>query len=192
MKKLLTLFFLLLSSPSFATTIDKNSLLDKFITNLKEKNVKFTQTKTISSINKNFTTTGKIKFIKNVGFIFTQETPTTLTFTSTMDKYCTNGQSNTLNNLPYFSQIKSAIDDLLNNNYKKLNEIFNIDYTETTTNWTLFLTPKNSRINEFIKVIQITGNQTDLDEIITTYKNNMEINLKFSNSNGNIKDEIKC
>ena len=192
MKKLLTLFFLLLSSPSFATTIDKNSLLDKFITNLKEKTVKFTQTKTISSINKNFTTTGKIKFIKNVGFIFTQETPTTLTFTSTMDKYCTNGQSNTLNNLPYFSQIKSAIDDLLNNNYKKLNEIFNIDYTETTTNWTLFLTPKNSRINEFIKVIQITGNQTDLDEIITTYKNNMEINLKFSNSNGNIKDEIKC
>ena len=59
-------------------------------------------------------------------------------------------------------------------------------------NWNLFLTPKNSRISSFIKVVQVSGDVSLLKEIVIDYSNGMEITIDFEVFKEEISDEIQC
>ena len=186
----------------FAGDIVKNGAFDKFASQVSVENVKFTQTKTIPNIKRNFVSNGFIKFVKNVGFVWVQNLPNSIKFIGTQKQYCVNDEVKDLSDLPYFSQIqivekkvflrKTVVDDLLLGNYKSLNSAFNVDYSDDGENWNLFLTPKNSRISSFIKVVQVSGDVSLLKEIVIDYSNGMEITIDFEVFKEEISDEIQC
>lgn len=176
----------------FAGDIVKNGAFDKFASQVSVENVKFTQTKTIPNIKRNFVSNGFIKFVKNVGFVWMQNLPNSIKFIGTQKQYCVNDEVKDLSDLPYFSQIQMVVDDLLLGNYKSLNSAFNVDYSDDGENWNLFLTPKNSRISSFIKVVQVSGDVSLLKEIVIDYSNGMEITIDFEVFKEEISDEIHC
>lgn len=176
----------------FAGDIVKNGAFDKFASQVSVENVKFTQTKTIPNIKRNFVSNGFIKFVKNVGFVWVQNLPNSIKFIGTQKQYCVNDEVKDLSDLPYFSQIQMVVDDLLLGNYKSLNSAFNVDYSDDGENWNLFLTPKNSRISSFIKVVQVSGDVSLLKEIVIDYSNGMEITIDFEVFKEEISDEIQC
>lgn len=176
----------------FAGDIVKNGAFDKFASQVSVENVKFTQTKTIPNIKRNFVSNGFIKFVKNVGFVWVQNLPNSIKFIGTQKQYCVNDEVKDLSDLPYFSQIQMVVDDLLLGNYKSLNSAFNVDYSDDGENWNLFLTPKNSRISSFIKVVQVSGDVSLLKEIVIDYSNGMEITIDFEVFKEEINDEIQC
>lgn len=192
MKFFVYILCFIFSFPVFAGDIVKNGAFDKFASQVSVENVKFTQTKTIPNIKRNFVSNGFIKFVKNVGFVWVQNLPNSIKFIGTQKQYCVNDEVKNLSDLPYFSQIQMVVDDLLLGNYKSLNSAFNVDYSDDGENWNLFLTPKNSRISSFIKVVQVSGDVSLLKEIVIDYSNGMEITIDFEVFKGEISDEIQC
>ena len=95
-------------------------LFKSFIDNLGVVNLDFEQTKKIPNIKKEFKNNGKLKFIKNKGLIWKEESPNNLSFIATKKCYLIKEgneikNNDKLNNLPHFDDIKNLIDKILNN-----------------------------------------------------------------------------
>ena len=163
--------------------------------NLNHASVSFVQTKIMPESTKRFTSTGKIKFIKNVGVKWMQIKPTTKTFISTTDKYCSDdGVVQDLSDLPHFSYVKNTIDDMLNGDMTRFLYAFDVDYTESEkdTSWHMVSTPTISGISDLIQNITIYGTTTRISKIILTYHNGTILILEFTILKSEITDEIKC
>ena len=135
-----------------------------------------------------------VKFVKGVGFKWKQQSPNVFEFTSTLDSYCINDDKQELAALPYFSQIQSMINDMLNGNMDKFLMVFNADYTEISKSksWLLTATPKISAVSDFLESVTMTGDIKNLKQIIITYKNSMTITIEFKRMKTDSPDEIKC
>lgn len=168
--------------------------LKTFTDNLGTVYASYTQSKTLPESTKTFRANGNVKFVKDVGFKWMQINPNSFEFTSTLDSYCTNGDSKALSELPYFSQIQSMINDMLNGDMESFLTVFNADYTESkkTKDWVLVATPKISAIADFLKSMTFRGNTTDLNQIVITYKNGTKITIDFKRLKTDSTDEIKC
>ena len=196
MKKIIFFVFVLfLSTTVNARQIDSMpARLEKFLTGLGAATASFTQTKTIPGSSKKFIATGYVKFVKGVGFVWRQETPSIIKFTSTTTAYCVDDKKQNLSALPYFGQIQSVVDDMLNGDMTRFLSLFNVDYNDTKIagGWTIKATPKNDRISDFIKSISMSGNARELHKIIIEYTGGTQILIEFKRPKKDIADEIAC
>lgn len=173
-------------------------LFKSFIDNLSVVNLNFEQSKKIPNIKKEFKSSGKLKFIKNKGLIWKEETPNNLSFIATKECYLIKERNkiknnDNLNNLPHFDNIKNLIDKILNNDLRELKKTFDVDYNELNKNsWNLTLTPKISRIKKYIKTLKILGTTNEILNIEVHYVNKTVINFNFSKAKVFLDDEIKC
>jgi len=192
MKKLFLLFVLLCGTANAKNITEMPATLKTFTDNLGSVSATFTQSKTIPESVKTFRANGTVKFVKGVGFKWTQINPNSFEFTSTLDSYCVNDEKKALAALPYFSQIQSMINDMLNGDMNMFLMAFNADYTENKTSWTLMATPKLSAIADFLEAITMAGNTKDLKQMVIMYKNGTTITIDFKRMTTDLPDEIKC
>ena len=173
-------------------------LFKSFIDSLSVANLNFEQSKKIPNIKKEFKSSGKLKFIKNKGLIWKEETPNNFSFIATKECYLIKEgdeikNNDNLNNLPHFDDIKNLIDKILNNDLSELKEAFNVDYKELNKNsWNLILAPKISRIKKYINTLKIQGTTNEILNIEVQYVNKTIINFNFSKAKVFLDDEIKC
>lgn len=197
MKKLSKFIFVLLSVCSmnafaYPVTGEMPEKLKTFAENLESVSATFKQTKILPESTKHFISTGYIKFVKNVGFTWHQEKPSTEVFTSTLTTYCVNGETKELNELPYFYRIQSMIDKMLNGDMTDFLFAFDVDYTEHKNTWTLVATPRITAIADMIQNLTMYGSTTDLTKIVMTYDDGTIIILEFKRSKKDFADEIAC
>lgn len=197
MKKINKFVFVLLcflSANAFAYPLtDKMpDKLKSFTDNLESVSATFKQTKILPESTKRFISNGYVKFVKNVGFTWHQQKPTEDVFTSTTTKYCVNGETKELKDLPYFYRIQSMIDNMLNGDMNDFLFAFNVDYTEYKNTWTLVATPKFTTVADMIQNITIYGSTKDLTKVIMTYYDGTIVILEFNRSKKDFTDEIIC
>ena len=197
MKKINKFVFVLLcflSANAFAYPLtDKMpDKLKSFTDNLESVSATFKQTKILPESTKRFISNGYVKFVKNVGFTWHQQKPTEDVFTSTTTKYCVNGETKELKDLPYFYRIQSMIDNMLNGDMNDFLFAFNVDYTEYKNTWTLVATPKFTTVADMIQNITIYGSTKDLTKVIMTYYDGTIVILEFNRSKKDFADEIIC
>lgn len=192
--KILIFLLCVLSFDAFSYPItDKMpDKLKTFTENLESVSANFKQTKILPESTKRFVSNGYIKFVKNVGFTWHQQKPTVEIFTSTLTKYCVNGDSKELTDLPYFYRVQSMIDKMLNGDMTDFLFAFNVDYTEHKDTWTIIATPRLTNIAEMIQNITMYGNTKDLTKIIMTYYDGTVVILEFNRLKKDIDDEIDC
>lgn len=194
-KKIRNLFFvaMLIGGAANAQNItEMPATLKTFTDNLGTVHASYTQTKTLPESTKTFRATGTVKFVKGAGFKWKQQKPNAFDFTSTLDSYCINGDTNALSALPHFSQVQSMIKDMMDGDIGMFLTAFNADYTEIKKNWVLVATPKISAVAEFLESLTLTGDTKDLKQIVITYKNGMTITIDFKRIKTDSPDEIKC
>ena len=195
MKKLFVLLLVLFSGIANGKTVSEMpTRIKTFTNNLDTVSATFVQKKTIPESVKTFKTHGKVKFVKGAGFKWIQESPHAFEFTSTLDSYCVNNEKKALAALPYFSQIQSMINDMLNGDMTMFLMAFNVDYSagKKNTDWTIMATPKISAIADFLQAITLAGNDTDLHQMLIMYKNGTTITIDFTRMTTELPDEIKC
>ncbi len=167
--------------------------LDTFTRNLSALSASFEQIKILPESAKKFVARGRVKFQKDIGFIWMQESPEKQVFVSTKDKYCVNGKSQDLNALPYFYYVRSMIDNALNGNITDLESVFKIDYAEYgKTLWQLTAKPRIDAVADILQDIVMYGALTELTKVIITYNDGTIIILQFKSGGVEIKDEIAC
>ncbi len=189
---LVLLCFLSANSFAYPVTDKMPEKLQTFTDNLESVSANFKQTKILPESTKRFISNGYVKFVKNVGFTWHQQKPTEDIFTSTLTKYCVNGEVKELNELPYFHRVQSMIDNILNGNMDDFLFVFNVDYTEYKNTWTLVATPKFTNIAEMIQNLTMYGTTTDLTKVIMTYYDGTVVILEFNRSKKDFADEIVC
>ena len=201
MRKFL-LFVLFVCGFSFdviaGSNIGKDAAFYKFIGDLNENNKRvasFIQTKTFLKYNKSFVVTGWVKFIKDVGVLWQQETPKKFQFVSTKGQYCLNDKTHReMSTLPYMDRIKNMVDEAIEGDFSKVEEAFFVDYSEDVNkkNWNLVLVPKLSRISGVIKKISLSGDVKNLLDFSIEYLNGVFISVVFDELNEERDNEIKC
>ena len=194
-KKIGNLFILcafLTGAANAAPVTEMPETLKTFADNLQTVSASYTQSKTLPESTKTFRANGTVKFVRGVGFKWHQIHPNNFYFTSNLGSYCVNGATESLSELPYFSQIQSTINDLLNGDMEMFLTAFDADYTESKNNWRLTATPKIDAIGEFLKQITMAGNIHDLRQIIIKYTNGTKIIIDFKRMKTDLSDEIKC
>lgn len=190
MKKFIIL--LLLFFGFNAQSMPANTTVSRFLANTQKITLHFEQTKNIPDIEKPFQSSGIFQFVKNKGFIIKQEKPKAQNFVSTTERFCFGDKNEELKNLPYFSNIKRLIDDLLSGNIDKLDELFDIGYIENTNSWQMTLTPTRNDMKSFISKINLTGNETQITNLVIEYTDGTKINVDFSVIEQDLTNEIDC
>lgn len=194
MKKILFILCCIFSINAFAypVTNEMPEKLKTFTDNLNSVSASFQQTKILPESTKRFISTGYVKFVKNVGFIWHQQKPSTEIFISTTTEYCVNGATKKLDELPHFYRVQSMIDKMLDGDMSDFLFAFNVDYTEHKNTWTLVATPRLTVVADMIQNLTIYGNQKDLTKIVMTYYDGTIVILEFNRLVKEIKDEIAC
>lgn len=190
MKKYVFLFAVIISGRAYAIDMPR---FDTFTNNLGTVSASFNQMKILPETTKQFVSTGRVKFQKNAGFIWMQDTPTKQTFISTKQKYCLNGVAQDLNSLPYFYYVRSMIDNALNGNRADLETLFVIDYYEYGKNdWQMTARPRFTAVADIVQDMVMYGNTTDLTKVIITYNDGTIVIVQFNRGIAEIQDEIAC
>ena len=192
MKKFVVFLLLFFFCSVKAWSMPTNSIVSDFFANTQNITLHFEQTKSIPDIEKPFQSSGVFQFVKNKGFIVKQEKPHTQKFVSTTERYCFDDKNEELKKLPYFSDIKIIIDDLLSGDMDKLEQIFDIAYLENTNSWQIILTPTQNKMKEFISKIKLTGNETQITNLVIEYTDDTKINVDFSIIEQDLTNEIHC
>lgn len=194
MKKLFLLTVFLCGTANAQNITEMPTRLKNFTDNLGTVSANFNQSKTMPESVKTFHANGTVKFVKGAGFKWTQIKPNSFEFTSTLDSYCVNDEKKALASLPYFSQIQSMINDMLNGDMTMFLMAFNADYSESKkgTGWTLMATPKVPAIADFLEAITFAGDIKDLHQMVIIYKNGTTVTINFKRMTVDLPDEIKC
>ena len=191
MKKLICLLLVLSGSVAYANT--DMARFETFTKNIDTVSATFNQMKLVPESTKRFVATGRVKFQKDVGFVWIQDNPTKQVFVSTKKKYCIDGVAQDLNSLPYFYYVREIIDDALNGDISGLEKVFNLDYSEYGKNlWQITATPKYDSVADIMQDVVMYGSTTELTKVIITYQNGTVIIIQFDPMNTEIKDEIAC
>lgn len=192
MKKIV-LFLLLISGVAHADDIPDMQRFDTFTKNLGTVSATFEQMKILPESTKHFVTKGRVKFQKDVGFIWLQDSPTKQTFVSTKTKYCLDGVAQDLNSLPYFYYVREIIDQALNGNIAGLQTVFKIDYSEYGKDmWQMTARPRLVAVADILQDMVMYGNTTDLTKVIITYNDGTIVIIQFNRAKSEITDEIAC
>lgn len=194
MKKAILFLFILTAGASYGATInDMPERLGQFTKNLDTVSASFEQMKLLPESTKRFVATGRVKFKKDNGFIWMQESPKKQTFVSTKEKYCLDGVAQDLNSLPYFYYVRQIIDDVLNGDISGLSTVFAVDYVEYgQDSWQLTAKPRFQAVADILQDMVIYGNTHDLTKVIITYNDGTIVIIKFNRNVAEIKDEIAC
>ena len=196
MKKFIVGLFMLFSTAVFAHPLGGTmpARLKTFVDNLGTVSANFTQVKILPESTKQFKSSGRVKFIKGTGFTWHQIKPSETIFTSTLTSYCLNGESAELNELPYFNQIQSMIDEMLNGDMSDFLFAFDADYVDdkNANGWHIVATPRLSAMTDFIQDLTIYGTTKDLTKIIITYADGTILILNFTRSSKDFNYEIVC
>ncbi|MGI6680317.1 MAG: hypothetical protein ACOX3T_02345 [Bdellovibrionota bacterium] len=203
MAKLLLFIISLFSVSLNASSTENECKFLKFIDNLTVVNKEFETIKKVPNLEREFKSSGVVKFIKNKGFIWKEQSPRNIIFISTKTRYCSKvitkdgtveEKNALLKDLPYFSEISSLIDNILLKDYEMLHRAFSVNYTEkkVPSSWALTLIPNANKMKKFISQIKVVGDEKKIESINVNYENGISITLKFYDAKVMLNDEIKC
>lgn len=192
MKKII-LLLLLLPFGVYAGELVNMERFDTFTKNLGTVSASFEQMKILPETTKQFVSTGRVKFQKDVGFVWIQDTPTKQKFVSTKQQYCVDGTAQDLKNLPYFYYVREIIDSALNGDISGLQMVFNIDYSEYgKTQWQMTVRPRFTAVADILQDVVMYGSTTELTKAIITYNDGTIVIIQFKPQKTEIQDEIVC
>lgn len=187
--KILKCFFAVLTfsifSPAFS--ISQNEIF-KMLSDHKTTEGTFTQTKTISKLNRKLSSSGTYLFSdKEVTWNTIKPFPSKLTITETqMIQTLPNGtvQKIDFSSNPTFSYIAKTIKSIFENNEFKIKENFETDFSlSEKEKWHITMLPKNDMILKAIKAIEVEG--IIFDSKTPEKKSDSKINrMLISESNG--------
>lgn len=192
MKYIVFLFLICFSVFVRAESIPSDALIVQFLTGVQKMTLHFHQTKTIPEIERSFQSSGVFQFEKNKGIIMKQEKPSVRTFISTTEEFCLDGQKESLEKLPHFSDVKNLIDHLLEGDMTDLVKVFEITYSEKNKIWQLDLVPIRREMKNFIQKIVLKGNINAIQKIIIEYTDGTKMGIDYSPTQQDLTDEIKC
>jgi hypothetical protein len=192
MKKII-LLLLLLPFGAYADNLGAMERFDTFAKNLGTVSASFEQMKILPETTKQFVSTGRVKFKKDVGFVWIQDTPTKQKFVSTKQQYCVDGMAQDLQSLPYFYYVREIIDSALNGDISGLQMVFNVDYSEYgKTLWQMTVRPRFTAVADILQDVVMYGSTTELTKAIITYNDGTIVIIQFKPQKTEIQDEIAC
>ncbi len=150
------------------------TVLKTFVKNIDTVSVDVEQERYIRALGKRIKSTSSAEFSKKYGRVKWKNDKHS--FISSKTSYKINdGRSKSLENLPYFSDIKDIIDQVLAGNIDALSEIFDVTFAEK-----LILTPTVSEIAEQISKIVVDLDSQKLNSIVVYYRNGDSVSMKFT------------
>ncbi|MBO4745574.1 MAG: outer membrane lipoprotein carrier protein LolA [Alphaproteobacteria bacterium] len=192
MKKIIFLL-LLLPFGAYADELVDMGRFNTFTKNIGTVSASFEQMKILPETTKQFVSTGRVKFQKDVGFIWIQDTPTKQKFVSTKQQYCVDGVAQDLKNLPYFYYVREIIDSALNGDISGLQMVFNVDYSEYGKKlWQMTVRPRFTAVADILQDVVMYGSTTELTKAIITYNDGTIVIIQFKPQKVEIQDEIAC
>lgn len=190
MRKYIIALVIIVSGVAHAENMPHFDTLTK---NLGTVSASWHQMKILPETTKKFMSDGRVKFEKDVGFIWIQDKPVKQVFVSTTQKYCVDGIAQDLNSLPYFYYIRSMINNALNGNIDDLEMVFKIDYSEYgKNNWQMTARPRLTAVADILQDMVIYGTTDDLTKAIITYNDGTIVIITFNRGIAEIQDEIAC
>lgn len=189
--KLIKCIFTILTFSAFlpAFSLSQNEVF-KMLASHKITEGNFTQTKTISKLNRKLSSSGTYLFSdKEVTWNTTKPFPSKLTITETqMLQTLPNGtvQKMDFSSNPTFSSIAKTIKSIFENDELKIRENFETNFIESENGkWKITMTPKNEMISKAIKSIEVEGTVFKSDS--SEKKSDSKINrMLISESNGDL------
>ena len=190
MRKYIISLIMIMSGVAHAGTMP---YFDAFTKNLGTVSASWHQIKILPETTKKFVSDGRVKFEKDVGFIWLQDNPVKQVFVSTTQKYCIDGKAQELNSLPYFYYIRGMINNALNGNIDDLETVFKIDYSEYgTDNWQMTARPRLTAVADILQDMVIYGTTDNLTKVIITYNDGTIVIITFNYGIAEIQNEIAC
>ena len=156
----------------------------QFLKNLDVVSVDIDQTRYVRSLNKSFTSKSSAKFDKNKGTVKWNGAENS-SFVSSKTVYkVNNGEGRSLSDLPYFSDIKELIDEVLAGNINALEDVFDVTYSTK-----LILVPTMSEISDMIQKISVDLDEKKLNSVEIYYRNGDKVLMNFHHREINEADK---
>lgn len=149
---------------------------------------KFTQTKTISAVNRSLNSSGTFIFSLD-GIMWKTEKPFPSTLAVGMTSVVqtmANGKQTVIDasTNQIFTSISSTLSAMFRGDAATLSENFNVSFTSSGSTWNAVLTPKDKAVASILSSLSIGGNYTgdfaDLNKIVMTEATKDTITYSFS------------
>jgi len=189
MKYFFGLFLLLLSVGAHAQIDD--TLFLKGIKSLDDGAFLYHQKKFVSDVERPFEADGVFQLVRDKGVILKQKNPEPWVFVSTPTRYCFDDKAGDLADLPYFSYIKKAVDDLLSGQDEALYQIGDVAYMEKDGLWFVDITPTQKRVAQFVRKITLRGKEK-ISFWKIEYTDGTRIEMDFVPIKQDFSNEIDC
>lgn len=148
----------------------------------------FTQTKTISAVNRSMKSSGTFIFSLD-GIMWKTQKP----FPSTMvvgmksvKQTLANGKETVIDasSNQIFTSISTTLSAMFSGNASVLQENFNVDFSTSASSWNAILTPKDAVVQKILKSLTISGNFSEsfaeLDKIVMSEGTGDSITYSFT------------
>ncbi|MBO4405163.1 MAG: hypothetical protein J5821_00350 [Alphaproteobacteria bacterium] len=175
-------FFLFLFCVGAAGAVTQGDF-KQFLKNLGVVSVDIDQTRYVRALDKSFTSKSSAEFDKNKGTIKWKGAENS-SFVSSRTAYKVNdGKGKSLSDLPYFSDIKEIVDEVLTGNISALEDVFDVTYSTK-----LILVPTISEISDMILKIFVDLDVEKLNSIEIFYRNGDKVLMSFRHKEINGRD----
>ncbi len=166
-------FFLFLFYLGSANAVTQEDF-KKFLKNLDVVSVDIDQTRYVHALDKFFTSKSQAEFNKEKGTVKWNGAEGS-SFVSSKTVYTVHdGGGKTLSDLPYFSDIKEIIDEVLAGNIDALEDVFDVTYSTK-----MILVPTISEISDIILKIFVDLDENHMNSIEMYYRNGDKVILNF-------------
>ncbi len=183
MNKIIFFFLFLFCSGSVGAITPKD--FKQFLKNLDVVSVDIDQTRYVRALDKSFKSKSIAEFNKKEGTVKWNDDGNN-SFISSKTTYKTNnGDEKHLADLPYFSDIKEIIDEVLDGNIDALEDVFDVTYSTK-----LILVPTISEISDIILKICIDLDEKQLNSVEIYYKNGDKVVLNFRRKEISGKEKV--
>lgn len=183
MKKTVCLFLFLFHVGSTNAVTQKD--FKQFLKNLDVVSVDIDQTRYVRALDKSFKSKSIAEFNKKEGIVKWNGVGNS-SFVSSKTAYkVNNGKGKRLANLPYFSDIKEIIDEVLVGNIGALEDVFDVIYSAK-----LILVPTISEISDIILKICVDLNEKQLNSVEIYYRNGDKVVLNFRFKEINRREKV--
>lgn len=157
----------------------------QFLKNLDVVSVDIDQTRYVRALDKSFTSKSRAEFDKKKGTV-RWNGPRNSLFISSKTAYKVNdGEGRSLSDLPYFSDIKEIIDEVLAGNVNALEEAFDVTYSTK-----LIFVPTVSEISDMILKIFVDLDEKKLNSVEIFYRNGDKVFMSFRHKEISGRDKV--
>ena len=157
----------------------------QFLGNLDVVSVDIHQTRYVHALNKSFSSKSEAEFNKKNGTIKWKGAEDS-SFVSSKTSYKVNDRrEGSLSDLPYFSDIREIVDEVLAGNISALEDVFEVTYSTK-----LILVPTISEISDMILKIFVDLDEKKLNSVEIYYRNGDKVIMNFRHKEINGKNKV--